>query len=188
MGAVPLALAKRIVGAGHAMERLIEALLALARADGNDLRPCEVDLSKLARDSLGELADRCPEREVEAVVQDGLLVQGDPTLMKLVIDNLVGNAWKFSQGCSTARIELGLLEQDGERIYFVRDDGPGFEPANALELFKPFHRLDTRVEGVGVGLAAVDRVIRKHGGRVWAEGRPGEGATFYFTLGPLPAA
>ena len=125
-----------------------------------------------------------PERHVDATIAPGLKVQADGRLMRVVLDNLLGNAWKFTGRRDPARIELGIETVDGERAYFVRDNGAGFDMAYASKLFGAFQRLHdvTDFPGTGVGLATVQRVIRKHGGRIWAQARPDQGATFYFTL------
>lgn len=169
---------------------MIDALLSLARLSKGELRWEPVDLGAMARAVLEDLRLREPQSEAVLTVQGGLLVQGDPRLLQLVIDNLVGNAWKFSaqQACRT--ITVGLQQAgDGERVYFVRDNGVGFDMAHAANLFGAFQRLHTQAEfaGTGVGLANVRRITSRHSGRIWAESQPGQGATFYFTLGDEPA-
>jgi signal transduction histidine kinase len=110
-------------------------------------------------------------------------VHGDPVLLRVAMENLLGNAWKYSADREVAHVEVGMDLQDGERIYFVRDDGVGFDPDQAARAFEPFHRLHgAEFEGTGVGLATVKRIIERHGGRVWADARPGGGATVRFTL------
>src|SRR5207245_8697157 len=124
-----------------------------------------------------------PQRRVQWDIADALAARGDPRLLRVVLDNLIGNAWKFTGGKETARIQVGL-RTSGERAYFVADDGAGFDMAYAGKLFGAFQRLHSNkeFEGTGIGLATVKRVIRRHGGRVWAESSVGQGATFYFTL------
>ncbi len=186
LGTVPLLLLERIMKAGLAMEGLLEALLSLGRAGKAVIDTSPVSLSALVNEAFEELSSRFPHRKVDGVVQEDVWVEGDPVLLKLLIDNLVGNAWKFTASRPSARIEFGRRMDEERRVYFVRDDGPGFDPADASLLFKPFWRLDRSVEGFGVGLATVERVVRRHGGEVWAEGSRKEGAAFYFTLAPCP--
>ncbi len=118
-------------------------------------------------------------------IEDGLVVEGDPRLLRVALENLLVNAWKFTRGKPEARIEFGVASDDGRAAYFVRDNGAGFEMAYADKLFAPFQRLHSQreFEGTGIGLATVARIIERHGGRVWAEGAVGQGATVYFTLG-----
>jgi light-regulated signal transduction histidine kinase (bacteriophytochrome) len=166
------------------MGLLIDGMLSLCRVMGRELARETVDVSKLARETLARLSRAEPSRVVEAVIEEGLSVYADPVLLALVFDNLLGNAWKFSARRSDARVEVGarLLEQG--RAYFVRDNGVGFDMAQSDMLFGVFQRLHPASEfpGTGIGLATVQRVIRQHGGRVWAESKVGEGATFYFAL------
>ncbi|MEO7643031.1 MAG: ATP-binding protein, partial [Ramlibacter sp.] len=169
---------------------MIDALLSLARLSRAELRWERVDLGAMARTALEDLRQREPQGDAVLTVQDGLVVEGDPRLLQLVADNLVGNAWKFSahQACRT--ITVGLHPAgDGEKIYFVRDNGVGFDMAHAANLFGAFQRLHSQAEfpGTGVGLANVRRITSRHSGRIWAESQPGQGATFYFTLGEAPA-
>ena len=165
------------------MTRLIDDLLALSRVARGDFRRAPVDLGAIARSVAARLAQSSPERQVELVVADGLLDHGDDGLLKIVFENLLGNAWKFTSTRSQARIEVGVTD-DESRTYFVRDNGAGFDMAYASKLFGMFQRLHsaTEFEGTGIGLATVQRVVRRHGGRIWAEGEIGRGATFYFTL------
>ncbi|MDB6027074.1 MAG: sensor signal transduction histidine kinase, partial [Verrucomicrobiales bacterium] len=125
-----------------------------------------------------------PDRVVDFIVAPGIVVEGDPILLLAVLHNLLENAWKFSANCSRARIEFGTKEQEGKLVYFVRDNGAGFDMAGASKLFQPFERLHHASEypGTGIGLATVQQIVLRHGGRIWAEGAVGEGATFYFTL------
>jgi len=166
------------------MGALIDALLLLARVTRTELHCESVDLSTLARSLGAQLAAEEPERQVELVIDDGLRADLDPQLARIMMENLLGNAWKFTSQASAPRIELGVREEDGRRELFLRDNGAGFDMAYAKKLFTPFQRLHTVQEfsGTGIGLATVQRIIRRHGGRIWAEGRVGEGATFYFTL------
>jgi light-regulated signal transduction histidine kinase (bacteriophytochrome) len=144
-----------------------------------------VDLSLAAREVISELHDRDPRRQVDVRIEPELRVTGDPELLWDLLQNLLGNAWKFTRERARARIELGARTIDGERVYFVRDDGVGFEPGRAREVFRPFTRLHAKdaYEGHGIGLSTVERIVRRHGGRIWAQGRPDAGAIFSFTLG-----
>ncbi len=168
------------------MDELIEALLALSRVTRAELKREKVDLSGLARLVLDELAQRQPERKAEFIVQEGVEAEGDPRLLRTVLENLLGNAWKYTSRRTLARIEFGLTRPpDGRAAYYVRDDGVGFDMKHADKLFGAFQRLHSVEEfpGIGIGLATVQRIIRRHGGRIWAEGQVDQGATFYFTLG-----
>jgi signal transduction histidine kinase len=144
-----------------------------------------VDLSALAKSVAGELRSREPARAATFSIEDGLVVEGDRRLLLIALENLLGNAWKFTLGKPEARIELGLIRHDGGTGCFVRDNGAGFDMAYADKLFEPFQRLHSQreFEGTGIGLATVARIIQRHGGRVWAEAAVGRGATVYFTLG-----
>ena len=166
------------------MAQLIDDMLALARVARSELRRETVDLSSLARAALTRLQRAQPERQVNVVIEDGLMGEGDPRLLAVVLDNLLGNAWKFTGRRPDARIEFGSAEKEGRTVYFVRDNGAGFDMAFANKLFGVFQRLHTTTEfeGTGVGLATVHRVVSRHEGRVWAEGAVDRGATFFFTL------
>jgi PAS domain S-box-containing protein len=167
------------------MAQLIENLLMLARVTQSDLRRERVDLSALARTTGVRLKGANPKRNVELQVADGLIGDGDGRLFGIVLDNLLGNAWKFTANRPVAHIEFGSDEDAGQRVFFVRDDGAGFDMAYAAKLFGVFQRLHapSEFEGIGIGLATVQRIVRRHGGRVWAKGAVGQGAAFYFTLG-----
>jgi len=172
---------QRVHDAAERMDRLINDLLALSRVTRADLQRVSVDLSALARRAISRLRHADPGRDVELSIADGVVAEGDPGLLGVVLDNLLGNAWKFTAKRSNATIEFGL--QSG--AFFVRDNGAGFDPKYAKKLFQVFQRLhsENEFEGTGIGLATVYRVIDRHGGRVWAEGQKGQGATFYFTVG-----
>ena len=148
------------------------------------MRPGAIDLSVLAESIVAELRKTQPDRKVEVVLAPRLSVNADPNLMRIALENLLGNAWKFTRGRERAKIEFGMLQRDGELVYFVGDNGAGFDMAYASKLFGAFQRLHPPAdfEGTGIGLATVQRIIHRHGGRVWAEGEPNKGATFYFTL------
>jgi PAS domain S-box-containing protein len=170
--------------AAQRMALLIDDLLTLSRVTRGELLRRHVDISALARTSLGRLQKADPTRNVDVVIPEGLVANADPQLVALAIDNLVDNAWKFTNRKPAARIEVGSVPADGDVAFFVRDDGAGFDMQYVGKLFGPFQRLHgpDEFEGTGIGLATVQRVARKHGGRVWAEGKVGAGATFYFVL------
>lgn len=169
------------------MTRQIEALLAIARISGDALESSRVNLGEVACEIARRLAESAPERQVEFALASDEPVVGDPRLLGMALQHLLGNAWKFSSKRECARIEFGTIASGAERVYFVRDDGAGFDMTAAHRLFKPFQRLHTAREfpGEGVGLAIVQRIVHRHGGKVRAEGELGRGATFYFTL-PAP--
>ena len=175
----------RIRAATQRMAALIDDLLSLSRITRTDLAVKRVDLSAMARAVCEELAAAQPERAVTTVIEDGLDVMADPRLMRQVLENLLGNAWKFSSKQPAARVEFGAQAGRDGRVYLVKDNGAGFDPAYADRLFGVFQRLHAMTDfpGTGVGLAIVDRIVKRHGGRVWAESAVGQGATFYFTLG-----
>jgi light-regulated signal transduction histidine kinase (bacteriophytochrome) len=167
------------------MGYLIDDLLNLSRVTRCDMRMETVDLSLLASNICTELQDSQPERQVEFVIQTALISQGDVRLLNVLLVNLLNNAWKFTSKNPTARIEFGMiLFKSGIPTYFVRDDGAGFDMSYIDKLFAPFQRLHSLQEfpGNGIGLATVQRIVHRHGGRVWAEAAVGRGATFYFTL------
>ncbi len=174
----------RIRRATQRMGQLVDDLLNLSMMVRKEMRSERVDLSEMARSIAGELRKTQPERQVELVVQKGVLARGDPSLLREVLENLLRNAWKFTGKQAQARIEFGETREGVERVYFVRDDGVGFDMKYAEKLFVPFQRLHSIDEfpGNGVGLALVSRIIDRHGGRIWAEGEVEKGATFYFTL------
>jgi PAS domain S-box-containing protein len=179
----------RIRSGTRQMNELIEGLLSLAQLSHHQLQLERVDLSAVARQAETALREREPTREVQINIQEGLLVHGDPRLLSAVMHNLLGNAWKFSSRQATARIDVGSTRAaEGETVYFVKDNGAGFDMAYAQKLFSTFERLHSAAEfsGTGVGLATVKRVISRHGGRVWAESSVNEGASFYFTLKETP--
>jgi two-component system NtrC family sensor kinase len=165
------------------MSRLIDDLLALSRVTRGEFRRAPVDLSAIVRSVGARLAQSTADRQIELVVVHGLLADGDDGLLTIALENLLGNAWKFTGTCALARIEVGICD-DQRRTYFVRDNGAGFDMAYASKLFGMFQRLHsaTEFEGTGIGLATVQRIVRRHGGRIWAEGAVGRGATFFFTL------
>lgn len=168
------------------ISRLTQDLLRLAMIDRTELLYRRVNLSQMARDIAAELSARAPARRVEWLIASGLEAEGDPGLIEILLNNLLSNAWKYSTHCSPGRIEFGAeLQNEGVVEYHVRDNGAGFDMAWAGRLFQPFERLHTKGEfpGEGIGLATARRIIQRHGGRIWAEGEVGRGATFRFTLG-----
>jgi PAS domain S-box-containing protein len=174
----------RIRAATKRMAQLIDDLLNLARVTRTEMRYEVVDLSAMASSVLADLQSGDPARHVECVVGDHVVGHGDSRLLRVVLENLLGNAWKFTMNKPQARIELGMSRQNGAPVYFVRDDGPGFDMAYVDKLFGTFQRLHAATEfpGTGIGLASVRRIIQRHGGKTWAEGAVGKGATFSFTL------
>lgn len=143
-----------------------------------------VDLSELAESVAEGLSQRDPERRVSMLVEPGLEANGDPQLLKIALENLLGNAWKFTGRSASPKVEFGKAEWNGKQALFVRDNGVGFDMSESEQLFKPFQRLASTsgFPGTGLGLAIVSRIVHRHGGWVRAEGSPGKGATFYFTL------
>jgi two-component system sensor histidine kinase/response regulator len=175
----------RVREASQHMSQLIDDVLHLSRVTRADLRDQEVDLSSIASLILTRLQESEPERKMDAKVRPGVLVTGDSQLLKIAMENLLANAWKFTAKEPESRIEFGMMQAGGEATYFVRDNGAGFDMTYTDRLFGPFQRLHPQGEfpGNGIGLATVQRIIHRHGGRVWAEGLVGQGATFYFTMG-----
>lgn len=170
--------------AAQDMAALIDGLLSLSRVTRSELRREAIDLAGVARSVLAQLQRTAPGRVVETVVADDMTVHGDARLLRSVLENLLGNAWKFTRNRAAARIEVGSRKHNGECIYFVRDNGAGFDMAYADKLFGAFQRLHSAAEfeGTGIGLATVQRIVKRHGGRIWAESEVGRGATFFFTL------
>ncbi|HEU5315479.1 MAG TPA: ATP-binding protein, partial [Chloroflexota bacterium] len=197
---------RRVRAASQRMGQLIDDLLALSRVSRAELRRERLDLTALAQAVAAELRERQPERHVDLLVRSGLEAIGDPSLVRAVLENLIGNAWKFTGKRERARIEVGTLGSlvgrgtlgaperrtptrlDGLTAFFVRDNGAGFDMAYADKLFGAFQRLHATAdfEGTGVGLATVQRIVRRHGGWVWAESEVDQGATFYFALPTAP--
>jgi PAS domain S-box-containing protein len=177
---------RRIRAGSQQMAELIDDLLNLSRESRAEMRRERVDLTVLTHEIAAEFQRTHPDRKVQLVVAPALTADADARMLRLVFNNLLENAWKFTSRCAQARIEVGALEQDGQRIFFVRDNGVGFDMAYAGKLFGAFQRLHAAADfpGTGIGLATVQRIIHRHGGRVWAEGAVGQGATVYFTLGP----
>jgi signal transduction histidine kinase len=176
---------ERVREASQHMSQLIDDVLYLSRVTRAELRERDVDLSALASLVLSRLQESEPARKVETKIRPGVVVTGDSQLLRIALENLLENAWKFTRNQPEARIEFGVTQAAGEATYFVRDNGAGFDMTYADRLFGPFQRLHAQGEfaGSGIGLATVQRVIHRHGGQVWAEGLVGQGATFQFTLG-----
>ena len=176
--------AERIQAGCGRMAELIDDLLKLAHVTRAEMSRRTVDLSQMAREIAAELRESQPDRQAEFLIVHGLVAEGDAPLLRILLEHLLGNAWKFTSGHPAARIEFGAAEAEGGRAYRVRDDGVGFDMAYADKLFAPFQRFHAQDEfpGTGIGLATVRRIVHRHGGRVWAEAAPERGATFYFTL------
>jgi PAS domain S-box-containing protein len=174
----------RIVAATQRMGRLIDDLLRLSRVGRSEIRLQDVDLSDIAREIAHKLQERSPTRSVEFAIAEELRAEADHGLVRIALDNLLDNAWKYTGRVRGARIEFGMTDAPGVACYFVRDNGAGFDMKYARNLFAPFHRMHVPgdFEGMGIGLALVRRIVQRHGGRIWADARPNEGATFYFTL------
>ena len=174
----------RIRAATLRMGRLIDDLLDLSRVSRNTMTRKTVNLSNLVKNIAADLARPHPERRVRFIIEEGLADEGDEGLLFIALQNLLGNSWKFTEKREEARIEFGAMQRDGKRIYYVKDNGAGFDMAHTGKLFKPFQRLHNSEEfaGTGIGLATVLRIIQRHGGRLWAKGEVEKGATIYFTL------
>jgi PAS domain S-box-containing protein len=166
------------------MEGLIRAMLELFKSTRNELVHTQVDLSALARDVAMNILEGEPSRHCTVVIQPGIKAEGDLTMLRILMENLIGNAWKYTARTEDARIEFGATTYGDREVYFVRDNGAGFHMKDIANLFKPFRRLHSGQEfaGIGIGLATVQRIIQRHDGEVWGEGEPGKGAAFFFTL------
>ena len=177
---------RRVRAAAQRLAQLIDDLLSLSRVTRTELHRSRVDLSELAREITGAHRRSAPTREVELAIEEGLVADADARLMGVALENLLGNAWKFTARKKLAVIWVGAVRKDDETHYFVRDNGAGFDMAYAGKLFTAFQRLHARAdfEGTGIGLATVQRIIHRHGGKLWAEGAVDRGATFWFTLPP----
>jgi len=175
---------ERLRAASQRMGQLIDDMLKLSRITRAEIRHEPVDLSRLARKVTLELQQAEPGRRVELALREGIIARGDPRLLQVVLENLLANAWKFSSKRPVAKIEFGVAHNDDRPVYYVKDNGVGFDMAYVSKLFGAFQRLHRSEEfpGTGIGLATVQRIIHRHGGRVWAEGEVDKGATLYFTL------
>jgi light-regulated signal transduction histidine kinase (bacteriophytochrome) len=177
---------RRVSASAQRMGELIDDLLSLSRVGRTDLRRESADLSSIAHAVSDELQKKDPDRRVNVSIAEHLLAHADGGLMRVVFDNLLGNAWKFTAKVPEPRIEVGIDQQQGGAVFFVRDNGAGFDMNFAESLFRPFQRLHNESEfpGTGIGLATVHRVIDRHGGRIWANSAVNQGTTFYFTIPP----
>jgi signal transduction histidine kinase len=174
----------RVLAAAARMNSMIDALLTLANLSAQPLARQPVNLSQLAGFVIDDLRRGAPERQVEVQIAPGMVADGDPTLLRLVLENLLGNAWKYSARNPQAKLQIHTDAQDGRQVFHVIDNGAGFDMRNADRLFGVFQRLHSANDfaGTGVGLASVKRIVRRHGGDIWAEAEPGRGARFHFTL------
>jgi signal transduction histidine kinase len=176
---------QRVVDAVDRMRNLIEDLLRLSHVTGTELNRRELDLSQLVRTVLDDLRAQDPERQVRTVIVEGVKCNGDHRLLRIALENILGNAWKFTRNTPDASIEFGIEQLKEGTTYFIRDNGAGFNPDYGDRLFVPFRRLHSAAEfpGTGIGLSIVQRIVRRHGGRISARGSVGQGAAFHFTLG-----
>jgi light-regulated signal transduction histidine kinase (bacteriophytochrome) len=177
-------LLEQIILAGERMDQLLDAMLQLAHHSQMELELERIDLSLMVKEITATQRTRAPDRSIHYTIADGVVRPGDPRLIRSVLENLLGNAWKYTRHAKDPVIEFGCKDHDGVESCFVRDNGAGFDMEKVEKLFRPFQRLHSQeeFEGNGVGLATAQQIIHRHGGRIWAEGRPGEGATFFFTL------
>jgi PAS domain S-box-containing protein len=175
----------RVQESARYMAQLIDSLLLLAQITQDEIRREPIDLSAIACEIVGQLQSELPDRRVDVCIAEGLSCEGDGRLIRIAFSNLLGNAWKFTQQRADPRIEFGLTYEANHAVFFVRDNGAGFDMAFSGKLFGVFQRLHSQREfaGIGIGLATAQRIVRRHGGKIWAEGAVGRGATFYFTLG-----
>ncbi len=175
----------RIINASDRMHTLIDDILNLARITRSELQFTEVDITELATQITNELSAAYPQHHIVCEIEPDLKVRGDETLIRILLDNLLSNAWKFSQHTESAVIQVAKKSQSATAVFYVRDNGIGFDPAYQEKIFQPFQRLHRHDEfpGSGVGLAIVDRVIQRHHGEIWVDSKPGVGTTFYFSLG-----
>ena len=180
---------QHVLEASHRMSLMLEGLLSLARIYRAEFHPVPLDLANVARGIVARLRAAEPARPVEVAIADNIAAEADPELLSAALEALLQNAWKFTRGRDPARIEVGV-QPTSPPVYFVRDNGVGFDMRYVGKLFGPFQRLhsDREFEGAGIGLAAAQRIIRRHGGRIWAETAPDRGASFHFTLADGPAA
>ena len=176
---------ERIVQGTKKLGRLIDEMLSISRVQRAELYCEKVDLAEIAKELVVRLKEKDPQREVKVVIDGPLFADGDRRLLTVALEKIVENAWKFTSKTASARINICQKSSETERIFLVEDNGVGFDSQNAERLFKPFQRLHPQSEfpGIGAGLALARAIIRRHGGRIWAESAPGQGAVFYFTIG-----
>ncbi len=179
-------LCKKIVASTHRMDQLVEALLYLSKVTRADLKVEPVNLTLMLKEIANDLQQISPDRVVQLLIPENLALKGDFQLLRIVMTNLLSNAWKFTAKQNIAQIECGTVSKDGETIYFIKDNGAGFDMHYVNRLFVAFQRLHAKEEfdGTGIGLATVNRIIKRHGGRIWAESELKQGATFFFTIAP----
>jgi light-regulated signal transduction histidine kinase (bacteriophytochrome) len=177
---------KRVRAASQRMAQLIDDLLQLSRLTRKEMQRGDVNLSAIAKSIAAELKQNYPDRQTEITIGDHLVANGDEKLLHVMLENLLGNAWKFTGKKPDAQIEFNAISNNGSSVYYVKDNGAGFDMEYADKLFGAFQRLHgaNEFEGTGIGLANVQRIVHRHGGKVWAEGAVDQGATFYFTLQP----
>ncbi|MEI6213325.1 MAG: PAS domain S-box protein [Desulfuromonadales bacterium] len=178
----------RIYESGNWLSEMIDAMMQLAQLARVEFAPETVDLSETARNVVKELTLTDPDRKAACTIPEGISASGDSRLLKILMTNLLNNAWKYSSHSTDTRIEFGVMQQEAETVYYVRDNGAGFDMKDAGKLFRVFTRLhdQSQFSGTGIGLATVQRIVTRHGGHIWAEGETGKGAVFYFTLQPKP--
>jgi light-regulated signal transduction histidine kinase (bacteriophytochrome) len=176
---------KRIHDASVRMSMLIEDLLSLSRISRAELISRPTDLSQIAADAAATVRDRYPGRSVQLTIEPGMMIRGDTRLLRIAMENLLDNAWKYTANVAQTSIVVGSQPGEHGPVYFVRDNGVGFDMAYSGKLFGPFQRLHAEAEfpGTGIGLVTVQRIVARHGGRIWAQAQVNGGATFYFTLG-----
>lgn len=176
---------RRVRDATKHMDQITKDMLTLSRVIRSELRMDDVNLSDIVSTIAKELREKAPGRKVEFIISPDMTAKGDASLLQMALFNLIENSWKFTAKIKEARIEFGTIFKDNEQIYFIKDNGVGFDMQYIDKLFQPFQRLHTDDEypGTGIGLATVQRVIRRHSGRIWAESQVGKGTTIYFTLG-----
>ena len=169
------------------MGQLIDDMQKLSHLNRIEINRQSIDVSKMVREIIEEHRQKYPDREVSVTIEKNVLIDGDELLLKIALENLIGNAWKFTESIERAVIKFGATLKDGKTVLFIRDNGIGFDVMHVNKLFSAFNRIDKHTEfsGTGIGLAAVQRIVDHHGGEIWAEAKPGKGATFYFTLSPL---
>lgn len=172
----------RIVNASEHMGQLIDALLKLSRVIRQNLKKEKINLSNIANKIASDLRLREPKRKIKFLIEPNMNANGDPNLIYLALENLFNNAWKFTSKNPNGIIEFNQSEDNNHTVFYLKDNGVGFEKDHADKLFKPFQRHHHDFEGTGIGLATVDRIIKRHGGQIWGDGKVNEGATFYFTL------